>query len=183
MTQNDRYITDNPEEVPIVMHTKFPTSVMLLGVVSSDGDVMPPHFFPAGLRVGAKDYIEVLETVVKPWMDGIAQGQPYVYQQDSAPAHKARITQAWCYQNLPYHCHKSPDLWPPSSPDCNPCDYYLWGVLEQQVNCRPYNTKDELKVAIVDAMRSLSRHELAKACSSFRGRVEMVVAAEGGFIE
>ena len=49
--QNDRFITDDPEEVPIVMSTKFPTSVMVLGVMSSDGDVMPPYFFPEGLRV------------------------------------------------------------------------------------------------------------------------------------
>ena len=45
--QNDCFITDNPEEVPIVMSTKFPTSVMVLGVVSSDGDVMPPSFLRA----------------------------------------------------------------------------------------------------------------------------------------
>ena len=27
------------------MHTKFPSTVMVLGVVSSEGDVMPPFFF------------------------------------------------------------------------------------------------------------------------------------------
>ena len=44
--KNDRFITDDPEEVPIVMSTKFPTSVMVLGVMSSDGDVMPLNPFP-----------------------------------------------------------------------------------------------------------------------------------------
>ena len=39
--KNDRFITDDPEEVSIVMSTKFPTSVMVLGVVSSDRDVIP----------------------------------------------------------------------------------------------------------------------------------------------
>ena len=92
--QNDRFITDDPEEVPIVMSTKFPTSVMVLDVVSSDGDAMPPYFFPEGLRVAANDYIKVLETVVKPWMVGVAGERPYVFQQDSAPAHMARTTQA-----------------------------------------------------------------------------------------
>ena len=70
--QNDRFITDDPEEVLIVMSTKFSTSVMVLGVVSSDGDVMPPYFFPESLKVAANDYIKVLETVVKPWMVGVA---------------------------------------------------------------------------------------------------------------
>ncbi|QQP38391.1 Hypothetical protein FKW44_018955 [Caligus rogercresseyi] len=39
------------------------------------------------------------------------------------PPHKSRETQAWLLENLPYHW--SPDLWPPSSPDCNPLDYFF----------------------------------------------------------
>ena len=70
--QNNRFITDDLEEVPIVMSTKFPTSVMVLSVVPSDGDVMPLYFFPKGLRMAANDYIKVLETMVKPWMVGVA---------------------------------------------------------------------------------------------------------------
>ena len=27
------------------MHTKFPASMMVIGVVSGEEDVMPPHFF------------------------------------------------------------------------------------------------------------------------------------------
>ena len=43
--KNDRWLCKGPDEVMTVMHTKFPASVMVLGVVSSEGDVMPPHFF------------------------------------------------------------------------------------------------------------------------------------------
>ena len=35
--QTDCFITDDPEEVPIVMSTKFPTSVMVPGIVLSQG--------------------------------------------------------------------------------------------------------------------------------------------------
>ena len=63
---------------------------------------------PKGLRVSAEVYQEVLRDVVKPWMDRIANGRPYVFQQDSAPAHKARTTQAWLLNNVPHHW--SPDL-------------------------------------------------------------------------
>ena len=83
--QNDRFITDDPEKVPIVMSTKFLISVMFLGVASSNGDIMPPYFFPEGLGVAANNYIKVLETVVKPWMVGVAGERPYVFQQDSTP--------------------------------------------------------------------------------------------------
>ncbi|QQP51529.1 Transposable element tcb2 transposase [Caligus rogercresseyi] len=35
--QNDRWICQNVDEVPVVKHTKFPSSVMVLGVISSEG--------------------------------------------------------------------------------------------------------------------------------------------------
>ena len=37
----------------------------VLGVASSEGDVMSPHFFEMGLRVYANSYIEVLKDFVK----------------------------------------------------------------------------------------------------------------------
>ncbi|UYV82608.1 hypothetical protein LAZ67_22000121 [Cordylochernes scorpioides] len=108
--RNDRWICKDPSEIPVVMHTKFPASVMVLGVISSEGDVMPPHFFEKGLRKNADTYINVLETVVKPWMDMVAAGRKYVFQQDSAPAHKAKKTQSWLTLNVPSHW--GPDIWP-----------------------------------------------------------------------
>ena len=179
--QNNRWLSASPEEVPIVMHSKHPAHVMVLGVISSDGDVMEPVFIPDGLHLGANSYVRLLDEHVKPWMDMVANGRPYVFQQDSAPAHKARTTQAWLFANVPYHW--SPDLWPPSSPDCNPLDYFVWGVLEGKVNSRPYNNKEALKAAIRDAMINMDRNAIAKACSSFRSRLEKVVAADGGHIE
>ncbi len=69
---------------------------MVLGVVSNKGDVMPPHIFEAGLRVNTKIYLDVLTNVVKPWMDEVAAGRPYIGQQDGAPAHTSKKTQEWC---------------------------------------------------------------------------------------
>ena len=89
---------------------------------------MPPFFFPPRSRVNAAAYVEALESHVKPWIDCMAKGRPYVFQQDSAPAHTARSTQAWMHNN--FLAHWSPDLWPPYSPDCNPLDHFFWGVLK-----------------------------------------------------
>ena len=67
-----------PEDVPHVMHTQFPATVMVLSVVSNKGHVMPPHFFEKGLRVNAEEYMKVLRDVVKPWIDRVAEGRPYL---------------------------------------------------------------------------------------------------------
>ncbi|UYV70197.1 hypothetical protein LAZ67_7002153 [Cordylochernes scorpioides] len=179
--RNDRWICKDPSEIPVVMHTKFPASVMVLGVISSEGDVMPPHFFEKGLRMNADTYINVLETVVKPWMDMVAAGRKYVFQQDSAPAHKAKKTQSWLTLNVPSHW--GPDIWPPNSPDCNPLDYYVWGVVERDVNKAPHTTIQSVKKAVHTVMTQMDKVIVAKACASFRTRLETVVANNGNFIE
>ena len=46
--QSDRWLCANPSDVPYVMHTKFSATVVVLGVVSNEGHVMLPHFFPQG---------------------------------------------------------------------------------------------------------------------------------------
>ncbi|QQP52538.1 Uncharacterized protein FKW44_004719, partial [Caligus rogercresseyi] len=112
--------------------------------------------------------------------DLVANGRPYVFQQDSAPAHKSRETQAWL-ENLPYHW--SPDLWPPSSPDCNPLDYLFWGMIENKTNKHAHNTLDSLRAAIVKEFANIKKNVVAKACGRFRHPLEMVVAADGGYIE
>ncbi|UYV77941.1 hypothetical protein LAZ67_15002969, partial [Cordylochernes scorpioides] len=153
--RNDRWICKDPSEIPVVMHTKFPASVMVLGVISSEGDVMPPHFFEKGLRMNADTYINVLESVVKPWMDMVAAGRKYVFQQDSAPAHKAKKTQSWLTLNVPSHW--GPDIWPPNSPDCNPLDYYVWGVVERDVNKAPHTTIQSVKKAVHTVMTQMDK--------------------------
>ena len=79
---------------------------MVLGVVSNDRHVMPPHFFGQGLRMNAATNIEVLEAIVKPWTHSVRSEKPYVFQEDSAPSHKAVTTQDWISENL--HDHISP---------------------------------------------------------------------------
>ena len=42
--QNDRYLASDRSTVPHVFTTKFPTSIITLGVICSNGAVMPPTF-------------------------------------------------------------------------------------------------------------------------------------------
>ena len=89
------WIATNNRDVPRVMKTKFPATVMVFGVVSSEGHIMPPHIFEVGLKVNTKVYLDVLKSVVILWCNQVAGGRPWVWQQDLAPAHKSKETQAW----------------------------------------------------------------------------------------
>ena len=88
------------------MKTKFPATVMVFGVAWSEGHIMPPHIFEVGLKVNIKVYLDVQKSVVIPWCNQVAGGWPWVWQQDSAPAHKSKETQAWlqkeCYDSVPF---------------------------------------------------------------------------------
>jgi hypothetical protein len=43
--------------------------VIVLSIVSNEGNVMPSHVFSKGLRVNNDMFILIVETLTKPWMD------------------------------------------------------------------------------------------------------------------
>ena len=88
------WIATNNRDVPWVMKTEFPATVMGFGVVSCEGHILPPHIFKVSLKVNTKEYLDVLKSVVIPWCNQVAGGRPWVWQQDSVPAHKSKETQA-----------------------------------------------------------------------------------------
>ena len=158
--------------VPRVIKTKFPATVMVFGMVSSEGHIMPPYIFEIGLKVNTKVYLDVLKSVVIPWCNQAASGRPWVWQQDSVLAHKSKETQAWlqkeCYDFVSFshrapppptwtrwttsfgHTSRTSPTWLPTTP--KPSAEYLPALVE-------------------------------KACSQFQIRIETVIEAEGGYIE
>ena len=103
------WIATNNRDVLRVKKTKFSATVMVSGVVSREGHIMPPHIFEVGLKVNTKVYLDVLKSVVISWCNQVAGGRPWVWQQDSALAHKSKETQAWlqkeCYEFVAFsHC-------------------------------------------------------------------------------
>ena len=70
------WIATSNRDVPRVMKTKFPATVMVFGVVSNEGHIMPPHIFEVGLKVNTKVYLEVLKSVVITWCNQMAGGRP-----------------------------------------------------------------------------------------------------------
>ena len=156
------WIAMNNRDVPRVMKIKFPATVIVFGVVSSKGHIMPPHIFKVGLKVNTKVYLDVLKSVVIPWCNQVAGGRPWVWQQDSVPAPKSKETQAWlqkeCYDFVPFsHC--------PPLPDLNLLDYFVWSYVENITNMTSHNTKASLIAAIHWVFAELQPALVEKACS------------------
>ena len=156
------WIVTNNRDVPSVMKTEFPATVIVFGVVWSKGHIMPPHIFEVGLKVNTKVDLDVLKRVVIPWCTQVAGGWPWVRQQDSAPPHKSKETHAWlqkeCYDFVPFsHC--------PHSPDLNPLDSFVWSYVENITIMTSNNTKDSLIAAIRRVFADLPPSLVEKACS------------------
>jgi len=71
----------------------------------------------------------------------------FVFQQDNAPAHRARDTVE--FLRCETHQFISPDMWPANSPDLNPVDYGIWGMLQERVYRVPIHDTDELRKCLV----------------------------------
>jgi hypothetical protein len=99
-------------------------------------------------------------------MGQVAESCHYIFQQDRGPAHTNKRTQDWLKESLTEVFEKQ--IWPPSSTDCHS---FVW---ISGVSGFP---------KIKEVMRSFDRNTMAKACMSFRPRMEAVFTADGSFIE
>ena len=122
-----------------------------------------------------------MKTVVLPWLQANYPDGNYVFQQDLAPGHKARKTQKWCKDNLadfwPW------GMWPPSSPDLNPLDYGVWGIVESKACATPHASVDVLKASVEKEWEGMEEEYLVRVCKAFRPRLEAMLEAEGGHFE
>jgi len=48
------------------------------------------------------------------------------------------------------HLYKLPDLWPPNSPDLNPTDYKIWGMIQQRVHNTKVQDVKALMLRLID---------------------------------
>ena len=69
-------------------------------------------------------------------------GDVFIFQQDSAPAHRARDT-------IELLQHETPDfigpVWSANSPDLNPVDYRIWRLIQERVYQTAIWDTDDLK--------------------------------------
>jgi len=86
-------------------------------------------------------------------MENTDWGDFFTFQQDNAPAHRAGDTVKFLSRNTADFI--SPLPWPPNSPDLNPVDYEVWGMLQQRVYLRRIRDVDHLKHRLIEEWRLL----------------------------
>ena len=104
-----------------------------------------------------------------------------MFQQDSAPAHRARETIKLLQRETPAFI--SPDLWPPNSPDLNPVDYKICGVMQDCVYQKKVKDVNELRERLVEVWARLQQNVIDDAIDQWRRRLRACVRARGGHFE
>ena len=140
------------------------------------------HFIKDKAKINADYYVNNLLPVLIEDCNNLLPGD-CIFQQDGAPAHTSRLAQDWLGEHCPELISK--DEWPPNSPDLNPLDYHVWGMmlqLYQRYQPKPTNTA-ELKVALQAIWDELPQEFINKAVLAFRRRLQACIRANGGHFE
>ncbi|CAK1599957.1 unnamed protein product [Parnassius mnemosyne] len=73
----------------------------------------------------------------------------WIFQQDSAPAHKARSTQNWLTaRGIDFIRHED---WLSFSSDLSPLGYKIWQHLEENVCAKPHQNLESLRASLAKA--------------------------------
>jgi len=107
----------------------------------------------------------------------------FIFQQDGAPAHTAKVAQDWIATDCSEFIGKGE--WLPNSPDLNSLDYHVRGAMLERYKSfqpKPENI-DELKKVLQLIWDQLPQDSINKAILSLPKRLRACVKASGGHFE
>jgi hypothetical protein len=153
---------------------------VLVWCAISANKIFGPYFFED--NVNQHNYLEMIKDFFWPKVLRTADYKKHYFQQDGARPHTANIVQTWLGDKFKTKfIHK--DLWPPRSPDLNPCDFFLWGYLKARVYNPLPKTLDQLKENIEREIKKITKKTLNSTFLNFKKRSELIISADGGHIE
>ncbi|VDO94410.1 unnamed protein product [Heligmosomoides polygyrus] len=122
--------------------------------------------------------------VLKPWTDFHFGEAYWCFQQDFAPARKAKVVEDWCDEQLPdFIAHNE---WPSNSADLSPMAYSVWTALEKKT-CSTRHSQiqallsnlDSPKEALLKSWDEIDEPYLRATCEAFVELLKDFVEAEG----
>lgn len=148
-----------------------------------------PYFFPT--TVTGDSYRAMITEIFLPdLISKYASTNHIWFQQDGAPAHTATETKAVLYEHfqervISLGCENE---WPPRSPDLTPCDFYLWGAVQDLVyeSGKSFTNLADLSNALIRAFNLLREQKMADvmtAVSAVPQRMQECIALAGSQLQ
>jgi hypothetical protein len=147
--------------------------------------ILGPFLFEGNLT--AEQYLRFLNTEFQNFLMDIPLAHlPHLwFQQDGAPAHNSGIVRQFLEAEFPgrWIGTRGPVEWPARSPDLTPPDFFLWGTLKNIIYKTTVNTRDDLRIRILNAFASLSRRAIARSVVKIRQKINKCIAVQGNLFE
>lgn len=149
-------------------------------------DLLGPVFLPPILN--GENYLEFLEYQLPELLNlNLRLENNHYFMHDGAPAHFRLTVRNYLDETYPNRWigRGGPVPWPPRSPDCNPCDFYLWGHVKSLVYERDIPNLEVLRDQIINAFETIRRRPgiLRSVRGSMVRRMEACIAANGAHFE
>lgn len=180
-----RYWSQKNKHLSRDVTTQYPQKLNVWAGILGDHIIGP--FFLNG-TLNAQSYLQLLQNHIVPAVRDLAVNFNDIwFQQDGCPAHNARIVQECLSLHFPHTISTRGNIsWPPRSPDLTPCDFFLWGYLNETIyvhqNERP-RTLDDLRMRITQLCNSISPVTLSNVRREFYNRLGYCEANNGGLFE
>ena len=136
-------------------------------------------FVDPGAKVNGAYYRDVFLSQQLLPMTRDVSAEFFIFQQDSAPAHRARDTVQLLELATPalFHLICGRQTVPT---DLNPINYKIWSVISQRVYQSSVYNVDELKQRLVHVWYRFDKTIIDNAIDEWRGRLHDCVRAKGG---
>ena len=178
------YYTDSIEKGPEFSFRKAPQnvhSVMVWGAVSAHGK-SKLYFIAPKVKVNADYYISnIMKPFIKKDLAKLYPDGNYIFQQDSAPAHRAKKTIEF-FESSNFIFLK-PENWLANASDAAPMDYGIWPYLRRRVNDRNPKTLQGLKKVLTEEWNKMPQRVIDNYLRVWPRKCREIYYAKGKNIE
>jgi transposase len=155
---------------------KHNTSIMVWGAI---GKEYKSRMIIVEGTLNAERYQNMLRDngIIDDMVAHIALGERQgFFQQDGAPAHRAKSTTKLFQPQIPLILN-----WPPNSPDLSPIEN-VWGILKSRVTSREPKNVTDLRKIILEEWNNLDQDSIDRLMDTMPERFSMCIAVDGKFI-
>ncbi len=183
--RNDRTLAASAKDVDKANRfqgrPKFPKKAMFFGFIGSDGKAFPGIWIDGTMN--AAKYKSILVRKVFPILDATYGMGNYIWMQDGASVHTAKIILSYLKNRLGSKGFWSKGIWPPNSCNLNPLDFSVWNHVDRRANNVYHNSVNAMKAAVDRDWTNMDKDYVINVCKRFRAKLEACKAAEGGIFE
>ena len=138
------------------------------------------HWGPSGQTVNKEYYVEVLREFRKRFhwkRPALFKSGQWHFQRDNAPIHNSILVTEYLnkvgIKTVPH---------PPHSPDCAPCDFWLFPKLKEKLRGCRYETSEEMKAG-TKVINTLTQEDFHGAFQKLLERCNKCISAGGDYFE